>query len=295
MRINYFLSETVVNLKRNVLMTVAAISTVAISLLLLGGAQILQLAVGRVTSTWEGKVEVSAFLRDDITDGELDSLETELADMSEVQRYTYVSQPEAFEDFKQLYANEPALYESLGPYDLPASLRIKLFDASQAEEIAARIQGVPGVDEVKFGGTFIRRLLQVNTFLRAFTLGMSVVLMVAAAALIANTIRLAIYARREEISIMKLVGATNWFIRIPFMIEGVFAALVGALISGAVVFGANELFFSKMSGWDFLAFLGPIFAFSGWEIGRLLLLLIGGGVAVGLFGSMLALRRFLEV
>jgi cell division transport system permease protein len=293
MKINYFLGETATNLKRNLLMTMAAISTVTISLLLLGGAQILHMVVVNVTSTWEGKVEVSAFLRDDISDGELTTLQTDLADMPEVQNFTYVSKPQAFEDFKNQFREEPSLWQALEPDDLPASLRIKLVDAAQAEEVAQRIQGAPGIDEVNFGGDIIRRLVQINTLLRAVTLGMSGVLMVAAAALIANTIRLAIYARREEISIMKLVGATNWFIRIPFMFEGVFAALTGALLSSLVVFGANELFFSNMG--DVLMFLGPIFRFSGWEIAKILIILIGGGVAVGLFGSALALRRFLEV
>jgi cell division transport system permease protein len=293
MKINYFLSETAINLKRNLLMTVAAISTVTISLLLLGGAQILHMVVVNVTSTWEGKVEVSAFLRDDIADGELSALQSDLAAMSEVQRFTYVSKSQAFEDFKNQFQDEPALYQALEPDDLPASLRVKLVDAGDAEEVAQRIEGAPGIDEVNFGGDIIRRLVQVNTLLRAVTLGMSAVLMVAAAALIANTIRLAIYARREEISIMKLVGATNWFIRIPFMFEGVFAALTGAVLSSLVVFGANELFFSKMG--DVLTFLGPIFSFSGWEIAKVLIVLIGGGVVVGLFGSAMALRRFLEV
>jgi cell division transport system permease protein len=293
MKINYFLGETATNLKRNLLMTMAAISTVTISLLLLGGAQILHMVVVNVTSTWEGKVEVSAFLRDDISDGELSTLQTDLADMPEVQNFTYVSKPQAFEDFKNQFREEPSLWQALEPDDLPASLRIKLVDAAQAEEVAQRIQGAPGIDEVNFGGDIIRRLVQINTLLRAVTLGMSGVLMVAAAALIANTIRLAIYARREEISIMKLVGATNWFIRIPFMFEGVFAALTGALLSSLVVFGANELFFSNMG--HVLLFLGPIFRFSGWEIAKILIILIGGGVAVGLFGSALALRRFLEV
>ena len=293
MKINYFLSETAINLKRNLLMTVAAISTVTISLLLLGGAQILHMVVVNVTSTWEGKVEVSAFLRDDIADGELSALQSDLAAMSEVQRFTYVSKSQAFEDFKNQFQDEPALYQALEPDDLPASLRVKLVDAGDAEEVAQRIEGAPGIDEVNFGGDIIRRLVQVNTLLRAVTLGMSAVLMVAAAALIANTIRLAIYARREEISIMKLVGATNWFIRIPFMFEGVFAALTGAVLSSLVVFGANELFFSKMG--DVLTFLGPIFSFSGWEIAKVLIILIGGGVVVGLFGSAMALRRFLEV
>ena len=293
MRLNYFLSETAVNLKRNLLMTIAAISTVAISLLLLGGAQILQLVVANVTSTWEGKVEVSVFLRNDVTAGELDGLRSDLAGMPEIETFTYVSQTQAYQEFKKQFADQPELYEELPKDSLPASFRISLVDASQAEEVAARVDGSPGIDDVNFGGDIIRRLLQVNTLLRAVTLGMSAVLMVAAAALIANTIRLAIYARREEISIMKLVGATNWFIRIPFMFEGVFAALTGAIVSSIVVLGANELFFSKMG--DFLAFLGPVFSFSAWEIAKVLLILIGGGVAVGLFGSVLALRRFLEV
>ena len=293
MRLNYFLSETAVNLKRNLLMTIAAISTVAISLLLLGGAQILQLVVANVTSTWEGKVEVSVFLRSDVTEGELDGLRSDLARMPEIETFTYVSKNQAYEEFKELYADKPELYEVLPKDSLPASFRVSLVDAADAEEVAARVQGSPGIDDVNFGGDIIRRLLQVNTLLRAVTLGMSAVLMVAAAALIANTIRLAIYARREEISIMKLVGATNWFIRIPFMFEGVFAALTGAIVSSIVLLGANELFFSKMG--DFLAFLGPVFSFSAWEITKILLILVGGGVAVGLFGSVLALRRFLEV
>lgn len=293
MRLNYFLSETAVNLKRNLLMTIAAISTVAISLLLLGGAQILQLVVANVTSTWEGKVEVSVFLRNDVTEGELDGLRSDLAGMPEIETFTYVSKTQAYEDFKKLWADKPELYEVLPKDSLPASFRVSLVDASDAEEVAARVEGSPGIDDVNFGGDIIRRLLQVNTLLRAVTLGMSAVLMVAAAALIANTIRLAIFARREEISIMKLVGATNWFIRIPFMFEGVFAALTGAIVSSIVLLGANELFFSKMG--DFLAFLGPVFSFSAWEIAKVLLILVGGGVAVGLFGSALALRRFLEV
>ena len=293
MRLNYFLSETAVNLKRNLLMTIAAISTVAISLLLLGGAQILQLVVANVTSTWEGKVEVSVFLRNDVTEGELDGLRSDLAGMPEIETFSYVSKNQAYEEFKKIYADKPELYEVLPEDSLPASFRISLVDASDAEEVAARVNGSPGIDEVNFGGATIRRLLQVNTLLRAVTLGMSAVLMLAAAALIANTIRLAIFARREEISIMKLVGATNWFIRIPFMFEGVFAALTGAIVSSIVVLGANELFFSKMG--DFLVFLGPVFSFSSWEIIKVLLILVGGGVAVGLFGSALSLRRFLEV
>ena len=293
MRIGYFLSETLTNLKRNLLMTIAAISTVAISLLLLGGVRILDLTINNVTATWEAKVEISAFLRDDIGPDELESLQADLANMREVEDVTYVSKEQAFEEFKELYADHPEFYETLPRDSLPASLRIKLTNAEFTELVAARIRGAPGVDSVNFGGQFIKKLLQVNSLLRTITLGMSAILLIAAVALIANTIRLAIYARRDEIGIMKLVGATNWFIRIPFMMEGVFAAMVGALIAGVIVLVSNQFLFQRVG--NFLQFLGNTFEFSTGEIVWVLALLVVVGAVVGLLGSMMALRRFLEV
>jgi cell division transport system permease protein len=292
-RIGYFLRETVTNLRRNFLMTIAAISTVAISLLLLGGVQILGMIVSNVTLDWEAKVEVSAYLLDDATPNEIKALETQIANMPEVEDLFFVSKEQAFEDFKKIYEDQPEFWQNLPKDALPASFRIKLTDANYAQTVAARIEGAPGVDEVRDGGEFIRRLLQVNSLLRTITFVMSLILMGAAAALIANTIRVAIYARRDEIGIMKLVGATNWFIRIPFMLEGVFAALVGALISGGIVLAANALLFSRIG--DTLNFLGQALSFSGSEIGTVLLVLVGVGSLVGLIGSTMALRRFLEV
>lgn len=292
MKFGYFLSETVTNLRRNFLMTIAAISTVAISLLLLGGVQILGMVVNNVTLTWEAKVEISAYLRDDATSGEIETLRDDISKMAEVEDVFFVSKQQAFEEFKQIYEDNPEFYEALDSNDLPASLRIKLTDADFTEQVASLIQGRPGVDDVRFGGEIIKRLLQVNSLLRTITFAMSIILMVAAAALIANTIRLAIYARRDEIGIMKLVGATNWFIRIPFMLEGVFAALVGAAVAGSIVVGAQVLLFSRMG--EALPFLGPVFSFSTSEMVTLVGVMVGVGTLVGLVGSSMALRRFLE-
>jgi cell division transport system permease protein len=289
-RIGYFFSETVTNLRRNLLMTVAAISTVAISLLLLGGVQILGMTVNKMTNDWEAKVEVSAFFLKDATQNEIEQLGNELSQMDEVRNVTFVSQEQAYEEFRRDW---PDLVGPLPRDALPASYRIKLHDADNAEEVAARIVGAPGIEDVDFGGTVIKKLLQVNSLLRTITLVMSVILMVAAAALIANTIRLAIYARREEIGIMKLVGATNWFIRIPFMMEGLFAALVGAIVSIAIVLGANWLLFSRVG--NALPFLQNVLDFSGSELVSVTIVLVGVGALVGLAGSGMALRRFLEV
>jgi cell division transport system permease protein len=293
MRFGYFFSETFTNLKRNFLMTIAAVSTVAISLLLLGGVQILSMAVDNMTVTWEAQVEIAIFLRDDITDGELEALTTDVSEMGEVENVTYVSKDEAYEDYKEMYRAHPEFWQTLPRDALPASLRVSLHNANDTEPVALRMTGAPGVADVEFGGQFIKTLLRVNSLLRAITFGMSIVLMTAAAALIANTIRLGIYARREEIGIMKLVGATNWFIRIPFMLEGIFAALVGAIVSGLIIVGTNALIFRRVG--EAITFLENVFTFSTGEILGVLALLIGVGTLVGLIGSGLALRRFLEV
>ena len=295
MRLGYYFGETATNLRRNLLMTVAAISTVAISLLLLGGVQILGIVVDNVTGTWEAKVEVSAFLVKDITQGEQEELIQDVNALQQVDNVTYVSSSEALGEFKATFPERPELWENLDEDSLPASLRIKLFDASDHDIVASAIEDSPVVDEVRSGGEIIRRLLQVNSLLRTITFVMSLILLVAAGALIANTIRLAVYARREEIGIMKLVGATNWFIRIPFMLEGLFAALVGAALAGGIVLLSNSVLFSRLANSDEFPFLRSVFNFSTAEIGGVLLLLAGVGALVGLIGSSFALRRFLEV
>jgi cell division transport system permease protein len=292
MRLGYFFRETVINLRRNLLMTIAAVSTVAISLLLLGGVQILGMVVNNVTLNWEAKVEISTYLRDDATQGEVRELQQDVTDNPYVEDVTFVSKKDAYEEFKQIYQDQPEFYENLPEDALPASLRIKLTDADYTEQVAQSIEGAPGVDEVRFGGEIIKRLLQVNSLLRTITFTMSIILLIAAAGLIANTIRLAIYARRDEIAIMKLVGATNWFIRIPFMLEGVFAAFVGAAIASGVVIGAQEFLFARMG--RALPFLGNVFSFSTGDILSIIGVLVTVGCGIGLIGSTLALRRFLD-
>jgi cell division transport system permease protein len=290
MRIGYFLSEAVTNLRRNLLMTIAAISTVAISLLLLGGVQILGMTINKMTADWEREVEVQVFLRNNASAGEESAIREDLAQMREVCNISYVSQEAALQQFARDY---PDFARTLPRDSLPASYDVELCDAQYAEEVAARITGAAGVDSVKFGGSVVKTLLQVNSLLRTVTFVMSVILMVAAVSLIANTIRLAIYARREEIGIMKLVGATNWFIRVPFMLEGVFAALIGAIVSIAVVVGTLKIVFTAL-GQRFL-FLENVLTFTDGEVFQVTLILVAVGAVVGLAGSYMAVRRFLQV
>jgi cell division transport system permease protein len=292
MKFGYFLSETITNLKRNLLMTVAAISTVAISLLLLGGVQILGLVVNNVTGGLERKVEISAYFRENSSAVEIEQITRDLGEMPTVRDVVFISKEEAFEEYKEIYKDQPEFWQNIPEDSLPQSLRISLVDADFTEEVASSIRGAPGLDEVRYGGQIIDRLLQVNNLLTVITFSMSMILLVAAAALIANTIRLAIYARRDEIGIMKLVGATNWFIRIPFLFEGVFAAFVGAIIASLIMVGAQWAVFKNLG--EQISFLGPVFSFSTGEIVTVVGILFAVGCGIGLIGSGLALRRFLE-
>lgn len=291
LRIEYFLGETFSNLRRNLLMTLAAVSTVSVSLFLLGGVMVLSEIVNNVVGRWEDKVELNVFLRDEITPEQTKELGSAVSAMPEVERVFYVSKPDAYKEYKEMFRDSPQLYENVDPNALPASYRIKLVNPSKVEAVRMRVEGRPGVDEVTFGGDAVKKLLRINALLRAISLVMTVIFLGAAMMLIANTIRLAIYARRREIGIMKLVGATNWFIRVPFIFEGMTEAAFGALLAAGVIYGGKLLVLDQLQRQ--IVFLPLTVGFD--VIARVFLVLVAIGMVIGALGSSLALRRFLEV
>jgi cell division transport system permease protein len=291
LRLKYFAGEAVVNLKRNLFMTVAAISTVAVSLFLLGGVIVLGHIVNNVVGTWEGKVELNVFLQDSISDTQKSTLQDNIKAMPEVQEVIYDSKAQAFQEYKKMFEGSPALIQNVDPNALPASFRVKLHDPSKVDSVRSQIVGRPGVDSVTFGGDAVKKLLRINALLRTISLVMTILLLTAATVLIANTIRLAIYARRREIGVMKLVGATNWFIRVPFIFEGVVEAVAGAVVAAGVVWMAKILWLDRLT--SFLVFL-PIGVTTA-TVARMFMILVIVGISVGALGSTLALRRFLEV
>lgn len=291
LRLNYFVDETVSNLRRNVLLTLAAVSTVSISLLLLGVVMVGGEVLTKMVSSWEGKVELNVFLRDEATPEEVKTLGSQASGMPEVDEVFFESKEQAFEEYKRMFADSPAITENVDPNALPASYRIKLADPNTAEAVASRLQGQPGVDEVQFGGEAMKRLLSFTGVVRTILVIAIVLTLGAAILLIANTIRLGIYARRKEIGIMKLVGATNWFIRVPFIFEGTVQAALGALTASALIYAGKVFGLDRMQ--EAILFL-PLTVGSG-SIVRVFLILLAVGIVIGVFGSTLALRRFLEV
>jgi cell division transport system permease protein len=287
LKVGYFVREASTNLRRNKLMTVAAILTAAVSLLLLGGVLTLGAFVKSVTGEIEDKVEVSVFLQDGITQAQQNDVRDTLTDLEVVKSVTFVSKEQAYDEFKELYRDQPALWENIDADVLPASYRVLLTDAKRVDVIQAKLKNNPAVEEIADQQETVSRLVRFTSLLRTFSFVMIVVLLGAAVLLISNTTQLAIYARRREIEIMKLVGATNWFVRLPFMLEGVVAGVAGAIIALFLLGVGKSVARSQFPVWI------PTTALHGVSLGQVAWLVILG-ITVGALGSAVAVRRFLD-
>lgn len=287
LKVGYFVREATTNLRRNKLMTVAAILTAGVSLLLLGGVFTLGDFVSSITGQIESQIEVAVYLNDDITEEQQQDIRSTIEGLDVVAGVTYISKPEAFEEFKRLYRDQPALYENVDEDILPASFRVELSNPERVDVVRSALERNPAVDQVVDQRETVQRLVRFTGLLRTFSFVMIVVLLGAAILLISNTTQLAIYARRREIEIQKLVGATNWFVRLPFMLEGVAAGVAGAAIALLLLFAGKTLARSQVP-----AFI-PTTALHGLAFGQTLWLVILG-ITVGALGSAVAVRRFLE-
>jgi cell division transport system permease protein len=289
--VDYVLRETVTNLRRNLLMTTAAVLTVAVSLALVGGALLLQQAVNKATIRWRGGVELSIFLNTDIAPTQRDGIRAELQAMPEVRKVSFVDQEAAYEEFKTMFANSPDMAESVTAKDLPPSFRVIPRQPELAETIGERFTKREGVREVSYAKDAVDTLIKVTSYLKWGISIVAGVLLLSAALLILNTIRMAIFARRREVAVMKLVGATNWFIRVPFMLEGMVQGLVGA----AAAFVA--LWFGRVAIEGIVnsnTILGQFVVSNADVFGTGVFILFMGGV-VGAIGSAIAVSRFLDV
>jgi cell division transport system permease protein len=292
----YVLQESIRGLSRNLLMTVAVVLSVTVSLTLLGASLLLSEQVDLATDDWTGKVEVSIFLCDDttacppITDEQRDQLRRDLEDQPVVAQVFFESKQAAYERFQELFRDQPTLVESVDPDTLPASFRVRLENPALFGVIAEQFAAYPGVEEIVDQREVLNQFLRFTNVIRNAALIVAAIQLVAAGVLIANTIRVAAFARREQTSIMKLVGASNWYIRLPFVLEGVFAGLLGALASWGLLYASvprvagqlrREIELMPFIDAEHVLLVGP------W------LLLAGVGIAA--LSSVVALRRFLDV
>ncbi|MBV8981158.1 MAG: ABC transporter permease [Acidimicrobiia bacterium] len=291
LKVDYFARETATNLRRNVFMTTAAIVVVAVSLALVGGALLLKQGVDKATIQWKGGVELSVFMKSDAAPQEIDAVDRELRSTPEVKKVRFVTKQGAYDEFRKMFSNSPDMLETLSVDQMPPSFRVVPRQAAQVDVIGSRFKDAAGVRDVVYAKDTVKALLSVTRYAQLLIWAVAAVLLAAASLLILNTIRMAIYARRREVAVMKLVGATNWFIRVPFMFEGLVQGLIGALGAFGVVYLVRNFAQHAVRHVE----LFHEFAVSTNEVIGTGIFLIVVGMIVGAVGSAIAVSRFLDV
>jgi cell division transport system permease protein len=237
-----------------------------------------------------GNVEVAVYLTDPVNPQTVDSLTTTLTKLPVVADVTFESKADACARFKQLFANQKALVDNVDCNALPASLRVKLDDPQQYAQVAAVLRGQPGIDKVVDQSAFLDRLFSVTRVFRVGVLLVSLVMLLSAAILIANTVRMGLFARRKEIGIMKLVGATNWRIRMPFLVEGLVESLIGAGAAVLFLFGLKVAFINPL--YDTIQFVPWV---TNKDVIAIIPWLLVAGAVVAVIAGLAGMRRFLDV
>jgi cell division transport system permease protein len=292
MSIQYVLMEAFNNIRRNGLVVLGAILAVFISLQLMFGTLIFGEIARINTVRWEQDVRVIAFLRDEFRD--VEALRDEVESWEDVAEVIIFSKADAQQEALEMLANNSSAKRLIEerPGILPASIRVRPVDLDQYDPIVQRLQSSPGVSNIITAGPQIAALAALRDGLRVVFSILSVALGIAAVALIANTIQMAIYARREEIEIMRLVGASNWYVRVPFILEGMLEGLLGAGLAIVVAVGVYRVALERLTTLpEFITIdIGSEFL-ARWSIITLLF-----GVLVGLVGSSLSLavHRYLK-
>jgi cell division transport system permease protein len=289
-RFEYLFRETTSGLRRNGLVAFAAISTTFIALLLFGLALLISRQVSLMIEATTGNVEVAVYLTDPVNPQTVDSLTTTLTKLPVVADVTFESKADACARFKQLFANQKALVDNVDCNALPASLRVKLDDPQQYAQVAAVLRGQPGIDKVVDQSAFLDRLFSVTRVFRVGVLLVSLVMLLSAAILIANTVRMGLFARRKEIGIMKLVGATNWRIRMPFLVEGWVESLIGAGAAVLFLFGLKVAFINPL--YDTIQFVPWV---TNKDVIAIIPWLLVAGAVVAVIAGLVGMRRFLDV
>ena len=289
MRPAFFLKEALRALQRNAAPSLAATVTVLVTALVLGiFIPIVQATTGTANEV-RGRVLVDVYVANKATDSEVAELEDELAATPNVERVEFISKEEALEQEKE---RNPEAFQLLGRNPLPDLFRLHPDDPDQVGAIAARLQSqnLAAVDEVRDREDDTDKILEATGFVKALTAMLAALLVLASIALVANTIRLSIFARRREVEVMKLVGATNWFIRWPFVIEGMIVGAMGGILAVLLLTIAKETFVDPLSD-QFALIAAP----DTIDFPLLVALLLVSCMAVSALGSGLTLRRFLRI
>ena len=299
----YFLKESLTGFTRNLSTALGSIVTIFLSLLIIGIFLIGGFIVENVVSSVEDKVSISVWLSDDASDSDITTLQNYIHGLEGVESVGFTTKDQALENFRNSMTSNPEIVDQLdGQNPLPASIEVELADPQMVETIAGQIQSndtftkicdnpADPADSLKYGQKSVERLFSLTNYIRYIGIALIALLIFIAMVFINNTIRLAILARRKEIAIMRLVGASNGFIRGPFLMEGALHAIIGSLLAVGSLELLRSLVFPKISS----ALVWLPLDLGGSTTFMIYAILVVAGLVIGLLGSALAMRRYLKV
>jgi cell division transport system permease protein len=299
-RLSYTFREMSASLRRNLTLTVAAVITSSVSLLLFGLTLLIQRGFDNQLEQWSGGVELIVYVENDATPDQVNLIRSELEstpDIVDVSKLRYLDTQQTLDEAQRLFAGDPETLRLLTVDNIPSEFKVVPTEATSVEllrNFADGIRGLPKVERVTFPGDLIDVLGSLQGFVGNILLLITAILLLSAVLLIWNTIRTAMFARRREIEVMKLVGATNWFIRLPFMLEGLLQGLVGGLLASGGMLAMNSFWTRGVRDFPSEAGLGAFVVTDGypWWVVLWIILL---GMLVGAIGSGTAASRFLDV
>jgi len=289
----YFVRRAILNIRQNPFISSVTIVTIALALLIVGVFLLISVNLEGVSLRWSEKIQVVVYFPDDLSPQVKTDLRSRVMAIPGTLRVDEVSRGEAMKRFRERLRGQETLLEGVSPDILPSSFEISLRRSHRTPEAIAayveRLRQIPGMGEIQYGEEWVKRFTTFISILRFIGLLIAVFLFITVVFIVSNTIRLTIYARREELEILSLVGATRMFIRLPFLIEGIIQGGLGGILAVVVLslvylarYG-GETSFIPQTLLGSMIFLSPL----------QLLLLCMGGVFLGLVGSLTSLRRFM--
>lgn len=289
--LKYILNVVFKSIRRNFWLSLASVLTVMVSLVILGASAFFLVNANNMAKDFESQLEIAVFTQDKMSQAEVQSLQKQLEGMDGVAGVELVPKEQALKDFSQSMGSSTLVSDLGGTNPFPDKLTVKTTDPQQVKSIADQIQGLKGVDKVRYGQGVVDKLLSFTRWLRWIGIGIVLAFAVASLVLISLNIKMNVFSRRREIQIMKLVGASNSFIRWPFLIEGMFLGLIGGLLAILLV----GLGYQWLAGYirSTLTFM-PVVQDS-YLISQILSALLFVGMALGAMGSAISLRKFLRV
>ncbi len=300
MHVQYLASEIGTGLRRNLTMTVAVIMTVAISLALFGAALLIRAQAETMKDFWYDRIEISVFLCNEfdsgatcasgaVTDDQKDVILDTLESNPEVETVFFESQEQAYDLFRERF--EDSIADNITPDQLQQSYRVKLVNPEEYEGVVSSVAGLPGVAQVVDQRALLDRFFRLLNGFQIAALAIAAVQVVAAVLLISNTIRVAAFSRRRETGIMRLVGASNWSIQLPFILEAAIAGLIGGVLASGVLIAFQRFFVEDI--------LVPAFRFTAWvdwpDVWMIVPILLLTGTGIAAVASFITLRRHLRV